>query len=79
MKKEHKLLFRLSWGIHRKTLMSRDIGDPYYFDTIEQCKEKALELKTYFKENFGYSLWFATAINTKTKEHTTLLNGAPYY
>jgi hypothetical protein len=53
----------LTWGIHRGTLTSRDIGDPYKFKTEKEAAGKIEELKKRFAE-IGYFIWFAN-INGK--------------
>ena len=46
----------LSWGIHRNTLMSRDVGKNYYADTREALMKEIERLKTDFA-GMGYYLW----------------------
>lgn len=54
--------WKLTWGIHRGTLMSRDTGNPKECDSLEDCKAEANRLAASFEEQgFGYRMWFATA------------------
>jgi hypothetical protein len=68
--------YTLTWGIHRGTLISRDTGDPYKFDTEQECIEKAKELDSHFK-TIGYKIWYAmiTAPDGQRKE----IMSNPYY
>ena len=63
-----KSKFILSWGIHAGTLMSRDIGEPYHFDTEEECIDKARKLQSHYR-SMGYKIWYANVIcpNGETK------------
>jgi hypothetical protein len=68
----------LTWGIHRGTLMSRDVGDPYDFDTLEECRTKAQELERAFRRS-GCQMWFTTARDNETKEEVhNLVPSMPY-
>jgi len=55
---KQKGMYQFRWGIHRGTLMSRDVGDHYYFETIEECKAKYFELKAHYN-TMGYQIWYA--------------------
>ena len=54
--------FILSWGIHCGTLTSHDDGEPYRFDTEQECINKANELKKHFAK-MGYKIWYAYIIS----------------
>ena len=49
---------KLTWGIHKHTLMSRDIGEPIFVSSIEDAKQKVSTLKDEFRQ-MGYCIWFA--------------------
>jgi len=51
----------LSWGIHRGTMLSRDVGDNYLFDTKEQLDKKWEKLKKWFTgPAMNCKIWFAS-------------------
>jgi hypothetical protein len=63
----------LNYGIHRGTLMSRDLGDSFEFDTEEKAIQKAKELKKEYAD-MGYYIWFA---NIQKPDGQTMLNIVP--
>lgn len=70
-------MFRLAWGIHRGTLMSRDVGDPFEASTEKQIVTRFQEIKDHFENYMGMHIWFAymeKPDGTKVK----LCEGVPY-
>lgn len=51
--------WRLSYGIHRGTLMSRDTGSKN-FATLAECKADVAKMESDFRR-MGYMIWFAEA------------------
>jgi hypothetical protein len=53
--------WRLSYGIHRRTLMSRD---PNYVErgSLEECKKFIREIEEEM-EKIGYCIWFAETVS----------------
>jgi len=61
LKQDNSNKFKLAWGIHRGTMMSRDIGDPYYFETEKEVIDKLESLKKNYSEApFPCYIWYAT-------------------
>jgi hypothetical protein len=58
--------WRLNWGIHGGTLMSRDVGDPVFADTRKALEMEIERLKKNFSE-IGYFLWYASIIDPDGK------------
>lgn len=53
--------WRLAWGIHGGTMLSRDSGEDITdLESEAACLQQAQELKAEFAR-LGYSLWFARA------------------
>lgn len=50
--------YYLTWAIHRGTLMSRDCGDPFYFRTEAEGREKFRQIKRSMNDG-GCQIWFA--------------------
>ena len=48
----------LTHGCHNGTLMSRDVGYPYEFDTKEEAMTKFYDLRKGYK-SMRYMIWFA--------------------
>jgi hypothetical protein len=71
--------FKLSWGIHRGTLISRDCPyEPEKFTTEEKAIKRWQELYAWYTGEMGMQIWFATLHypdGTKKK----LCEGAPYH
>ena len=60
-------MWTLNWGIHHRTLVSRDSGEPIKnLASEEVCRDEALKLRRQFK-NMGYSIWYANAISPEGK------------
>lgn len=74
---EHKKMYLLRWGIHRRTLMSRDVGDNFYFNNLEECKNKYMELKAEFNSS-GYQIWYAEIVVPHDGEKIKLEDNAYY-
>ncbi|MCP4255348.1 MAG: hypothetical protein GY775_18480 [Candidatus Scalindua sp.] len=70
-------LYRVTWGIHSGTLMSRDICDEFKANTLDEAKLLIKKYLKFFKSR-GLKLWFANAINTETNEKVILMDGIPY-
>jgi hypothetical protein len=68
--------WRLGWGIHRGTIMSRDIGQPKTFDSREEAVKAVEELKRDFAK-MGYVLWFATLTSPDGQEEQLGLQQRP--
>ena len=51
----------LRWGIHRGTIISRDMGDDIPCDSLEACRTETKKLKRRFGR-IGYKLWYARAV-----------------
>lgn len=56
--------WRVSYGIHHGTMMSRD-SDDQYFDTEDEARDALRKILSSFnpRDRFGYYLWFASALN----------------
>lgn len=65
--------YKLNWAIHRGTLMSRDIGEPYTFDTEKKCLDKVKELQKHFG-TMGYKIWYANIIYPNGDKKTIIQN-----
>lgn len=67
----------LSIGIHCGTLTSRESEQPKLLANLEECqKETTRAEKQYAK--FGYSIWFADAIDPDGKVHRMRYTYTPY-
>ena len=73
---EHEGKYIFNHGIHRGTLMSRDVGNPEYFDTYEEAYQAYLNAKAQYAR-YGYQIWFASIKAPDGKE--TQLPGNAYY
>jgi len=58
----------LTWGIHRGTKTSRDIGDPRECHSLKEAIKMANDLDVYFRR-VGCMIWFATWWDENGKEH----------
>jgi hypothetical protein len=74
---ERKKMYVLRWGLHRGTLMSRDIGDNFYFNNLEECRKKHMELKADFNSR-GYQIWYAEIVVPYDGEKIKLEDNAYY-
>jgi hypothetical protein len=71
-------LWALFYGIHRGTLMSRDLGNAdYQYTSFNECKDALVQAASHFS-GLGYWIWFAEAIAPDGTKHK-LVDGAPYY
>lgn len=68
--------WKLTIGIHRGTLMSRDASASYH-DTLDECRTVFKKEEKHFKENLGCQIWFATAKGPGA-ETVQLSQGTPY-
>jgi len=68
---------KLHYGIHRGTLMSRDVANPIEVDSKESAKVKANELDEYFAK-MGYKLWFAHYREIPGKDYVAVHEGNSY-
>jgi len=66
----------LRHGVHRGTLISRDMGSPQEFDT-EEAARKAYSEQRAFYHSIGYQIWFAYLKSPDGKE--TCLETNSYY
>jgi len=81
---EQQKNWRISIGIHRGTMTSRDNNLVYeHFDdptkpliSLEECRETAKKWEESY-HSMGYFIWFGTAISPDG-EPTDVLQGAPY-
>lgn len=73
--------YSLAWGIHRGTLMSRDQGETFHFDTEDELLKKWNEIKEWFTgPQMQMQIWFASIRRPgrKKTEWETLEHGNPY-
>ncbi len=69
---------KLHYGIHRGTLMSRDVCDTIDIESEEAAKEKIKELeKNYYKH--GCLIWFANYRETPGCDPIKIHNGCIYH
>jgi len=66
--------WKLHWEIHSGTVMSRDIGDSYYFHTIEECKRKILQIEKDMNR-LGFKIHFAHAYLIGKDEYVKVHEG----
>jgi hypothetical protein len=59
--------WKLKWGIHQHTMTSRDYGDPYKCNSLDECKKERERLKKHFGKR-GYVIWFSTAYGPEGQE-----------
>jgi len=59
--------WKLNWGIHCGTIMSRDVGDEEFARTREALIQEVERLKEEFGE-IGYYLWYASIIGPNGKQ-----------
>ena len=59
---------KLSWGIHRGTIMSRDVGDPKPCHSLDEAKKMAIVIDEESRQT-GYMLWFASWYDENGKTH----------
>jgi len=72
--------YKLLWGIHKGTMMSRDVCDNEFFDSkADAIQHVKNSLNNTVWSAFGYKLWFANLIDTQTgKEELNILPACPY-
>jgi hypothetical protein len=51
-------MYELTIGIHRGTLMSRDVEQSESFKSMDDCIKAVAIAKEWYK-NIGYNIWFA--------------------
>ena len=68
---------KLHYGIHRGTLMSRDVGDILDIVSEDAARKKAIELEEGYKK-MGYMLWFAHYKDTPESEFVEVHEGHSY-
>lgn len=51
--------YKITWGIHKRTLTSRDVGDPKEFNTEKEAIQWYKETKNWYAI-FNYVFWFCT-------------------
>jgi hypothetical protein len=61
-------MYKLTWGFHRGTTLSRDDGEPYTFETEAEALAKIEDLKKDMAR-LGRYVWFAD-INGKRVFYT---------
>jgi hypothetical protein len=50
--------YKLAFGIHQNTIISRDVGEEKTFDTRDEAIAEINRLSEWYK-TLGYILWFA--------------------
>lgn len=68
--------WKLSIGIHRGTLMSRDSEDPKTRKSLKECFDEAIEAFKWYSR-LGCQCWFCYALSPKG-ERITLIESQPY-
>jgi hypothetical protein len=66
----------LTIGIHRGTLMSRDVEQPKEFDTYEEVVAEVNKARKDYA-SYGYVIWFANVVSPDGKE--SCIESNPYY
>lgn len=74
--KEEPKKWRMTIGIHKGTLMSRDRERPKEKDSLEECLAEVAQAEKWYN-SIGYYIWFANAIDPDGKNHA-LHPGTPY-
>lgn len=67
--------WKYSFGIHQGTTVSRDLGEPKFFETEQECKEYHLDNRNWMR-SIGYQIWFATITSPNGKK--TQIESSPY-
>ena len=71
-----KTTWKLNYGCHRGTLISRD-SECLELPSLEACKARLAEAETTWNR-FGYSVWFAQAVGPNG-EQVKLHEGTTYH
>jgi hypothetical protein len=58
----------LTWGIHKGTLISRDVGRPKPCNSLEKAQKMANSINEESRRT-GYMLWFATWYDENGNQH----------
>lgn len=68
--------FMVSYGIHRRTITSRDYGETTTHDSVQEARAAFAEARRFYTSR-GYETWFAYMYDDQGNK-TQLDNSSPY-